>query len=143
MKKIINITLLILWMILIFTMSSFNATESGEQSGFIVNILSNVLHISNIEILSLIVRKLAHFTEYLILGILAINCFKDYDIKHIFIISLIFCIIYASSDEIHQLFIPGRSGNIIDATIDSLGALTGITMYYYLILKNKAFKKIS
>lgn len=142
MKKT-NITLLILWMIIIFIMSSFNATESSEQSGFIVNVLSNILNIKNIEILSLIIRKLAHFTEYLILGILAINCFKDYDIKHIFIISLIFCIIYASSDEIHQLFILGRSGNIIDVTIDSFGSLSGITMYYYLILKNKTFKKIS
>lgn len=143
MKKTNNLTLLIIWMIVIFIMSSFNATESSEQSGFIVNVLSDLLNIKNIEILSLIIRKLAHFTEYLILGMLAINCFKDYDIKHIFIISLIFCIIYAGSDEIHQLFIIGRSGNIIDVTIDSFGALSGITMYYYLILKRKIFKKVS
>ncbi len=143
MKKKINLILLIIWMIVIFIMSSYNATDSSSQSGFIVNILSRILNINNLDLSSLIIRKLAHFTEYLILGILATNCLKDYDIKHIFIISLIFCIFYACSDEIHQLFVPGRSGNIIDVTIDSVGALTGTIVYYYLILKNKTFKKIS
>lgn len=142
MKKRINLLLLIIWMIVIFMMSSFNATESSSQSGAIVNIISSILNINNLELLSLIIRKLAHFTEYIILGILAINCFKDYNLKHIFIISLIFCIFYACSDEIHQLFVPGRSGNIIDVTIDSVGALTGTIVYYYLILKSKTFKKI-
>ena len=38
----------------------------------------------------------------------------------------IFCILYAMSDEFHQLFVPGRSGEIRDICIDSLGALLGI-----------------
>lgn len=111
----------------IFIMSSFNSNESSNQSNFIVNILSNIFNISNIEILSFIVRKLAHYTEYTILGILVYNLIYSYN-KKIYI-SIIICIIYATSDEIHQLFIPGRSFQIKDIMIDTFGSLTGIYLY--------------
>ena len=81
MKNKINILLVITWMILIFIMSSFNSTESSNQSGFIVNIISSIFHINNIELLSLIIRKLAHFTEYFILGLLVYNMFHSYNKK--------------------------------------------------------------
>ena len=83
MKKI-NLVLLVFWLILIFVMSSFNATESSNQSGSIVTFIGNILNIDNLEFLSLLIRKLAHFTEYFILGILTINCFKDYKSKNIY-----------------------------------------------------------
>lgn len=141
MKKRIDIILLILWMILIFIMSSFNAVESGNQSGSIVTFIGNILNISDVSLLSLIIRKLAHFTEYFILGILTINVFKDYKVNNILIYSLLFCIFYACTDEIHQLFVSGRSGNIIDVLIDSFGSLIGCTSYF-ILLKNKKNIKI-
>ena len=51
---------------------------------------------------------------------------KELKIDNKFIVSLLICVIYALSDEIHQLFIIGRSGNIIDVLIDSLGSIIGI-----------------
>ena len=69
-KRNINLILVIIWMLFIFIMSSMNSDESTLQSNFIVNIIANILNINNINLLSIIVRKLAHFTEYLILGIL-------------------------------------------------------------------------
>ena len=80
----------------------------------------------------MIVRKSAHFLEYLILGILMINVVKNYkDINNcLFFMSLLFCIMYAISDEVHQLFIPGRSCEILDVLIDSTGSLIGIFIYY-------------
>lgn len=126
-NKKLNIILVIIWMMFIFIMSSFNSNESSNQSNFIVNILSNIFNISNIEILSFIVRKLAHYTEYTILGILVYNLIYSYN-KKIYI-SIIICIIYATSDEIHQLFIPGRSCQIKDIMIDTFGSLTGIYLY--------------
>lgn len=134
MKNKINILLVLLWMILIFIMSSFNSTESSNQSGFIVNIISGILNINNIELLSLIIRKLAHFSEYFILGMLTYNMFNSYNKKTY--TSIIICILYAISDEIHQIFVPGRSCQIIDMTIDTLGSLLGI----YLL---KSIKKIN
>lgn len=132
MKKYINILLLILWMMLIFFMSSFNATDSGNQSGGIVEFISKLLHIDNINALSLIIRKTAHFTEYFILGLLSINVLKYYNfnLNKIFIFSFIFCVFYACTDEFHQLFVPGRSGNILDVFIDSVGSLCGSCLIY-------------
>ena len=71
---------MLLWMFLIFIMSSFDATESTNQSNFIVNIITNIFKIENIELLSFIIRKLAHFTEYLILGLLVANMFTKNNI---------------------------------------------------------------
>ena len=135
MKNKINILLVLLWMILIFIMSSFNSTESSNQSGFIVNIISSILHINNIELLSLIIRKLAHFTEYFILGLLTYNMFHSYN-KKVYI-SIIICILYAISDEIHQIFVPGRSCQIMDMTIDTLGSLLGIYLLLFIKKKHK------
>jgi len=136
MKKIINIILVIIWMIFIFIMSSFTATTSSSQSGFFVNLISNILNIDNIDIISFIIRKLAHFTEYFILGLLVFNMIKCYNKKIIW--AIIICILYAISDEVHQIFIPGRSCQIMDIIIDSLGSIIGIYLLKYkFFIKNK------
>lgn len=123
-KNKISLLLVILWMIFIFVMSSFDATSSSNQSNFIVDIITSIINIKDTGLLSLIIRKLAHFTEYFILGILVINFITRYDKK--IIIAILLCIIYATSDEIHQIFVPGRSCQITDIMIDSLGSIMGI-----------------
>lgn len=123
-KNKISLLLVILWMIFIFVMSSFDANSSSNQSNFIVDIITSIINIKDIELLSLIIRKLAHFIEYFILGILVINFITRYDKK--IIIAILLCIIYATSDEIHQIFVPGRSCQITDIMIDSLGSIMGI-----------------
>ena len=94
----------------------------------------------------LIIRKLGHFSEYMILGFFSFSYlsnlfvksseFKDY--KKTAITSLVFSVVYASSDEFHQTFVAGRDGNTIDVLIDSSGALVGImisSIMYFLIMK--------
>lgn len=134
-KNKISLLLVILWMIFIFVMSSFDATSSSNQSNFIVDIITSIINIKDIELLSLIIRKLAHFIEYFILGILVINFITRYDKK--IIIAILLCIIYATSDEIHQIFVPGRSCQIIDIMIDSLGSIMGIYLYKLITKKCK------
>lgn len=46
-----------------------------------------------------------------------------------FLFSLVFCILYAISDEVHQVFVPGRGAQVTDVLIDSFGAFIGIGMY--------------
>ena len=138
MKNKRSTILMLLWMILIFTMSSFDATESTNQSNFIVNIITNIFKIENIELLSFIIRKLAHFTEYLILGLLVANMFTKNNINNLYLISIILCIIYATSDEIHQLFVPGRACQLRDILIDSIGSITGV--YLYKLINTKILK---
>jgi len=135
MKNKINIILVIIWMFIIFMMSSYDGNESSNQSGMIVNFIANLLNIDNINVLSLIIRKMAHFTEYLILGLLVVNMINNYNNKSI-LISIIICIIYATSDEIHQLFVPGRSCQLLDILIDTIGSVIGIYLYKKILIRD-------
>lgn len=127
MNKRLKLLLLILWMVFIFIMSSFDGIESSNQSNFIVNIIANIFNIKNIELLSIIIRKLAHFTEYFILGILAYNYLIEYNQK--IYLTVIICIIYAITDELHQIITPDRVFSIYDILIDSSGAIIGAYLF--------------
>lgn len=74
-----------------------------------------------------IVRKLAHYSIYTLLGFLAsltVGKRRLFSKKSLGVIA--FCFLYACSDEIHQLFVPGRAGMFTDVLIDTGGALTGM-----------------
>ena len=90
----------------------------------------------------MIIRKSAHFLEFLILGLLVVNVLKDNRELNmdVFIFALIFCFLYACSDEIHQLFVSQRAGRILDVLIDTLGSLTG-TIFYYIFRAGKINEK--
>ena len=139
MKKSIFIVLLVLWMGFIFSMSCENAEESSNTSGQTIKVvLSTVpefekqpeeVKVNIIEELQFIVRKSAHFIGYMILGILASGLILYYgNINKKYPLAFLICVIYAISDEIHQLFVPGRSGQVRDVLIDSAGSLLGIIL---------------
>ena len=142
--KKINIILLLLWIILIFGFSQDSGDVSSVKSDGIANVIINIVSDItgknlDIDICTFIIRKIAHFTEYMILGLLVINVIKDYktiDTK-VLIISIILCFIYACSDEIHQLFVSERSGRITDILIDTAGSFVGIFIYYKKYKKRK------
>lgn len=149
MKKYISIIILLIWMIVIFMFSNDNGTASSQKSDGLavmivekINVLTNNKLSSNskeqIENMIILVRKSAHFIEYLLLGIFTINVLKNYKKfgYQIIIFEIIFCFIYACSDEIHQLFIAGRSGRFIDVLIDTVGSICGI-LIYYIVYKKK------
>lgn len=133
-RKIISLILVILWMLLIFYLSSRTAINSTEQSNMFVNLIMNLFNLKNYYLISFIIRKLAHFTLYFILGILLYNFVISYNIKKYYV--LIIGIIYSISDEIHQLFVIGRSCEIRDIIIDSLGIIIS-----YLLVKKICKKK--
>lgn len=144
MKKIIKFILVLFWMSLIFYMSAQVANESSETTNIVIDVLYKIycffIRDNRIDILSFSnivfvpVRKLAHFIEFAILGILVFINIKEYLNKNTVIISIILSIIYATSDEVHQLFVPGRAFGIKDILIDSCGAIAGI-FFIYLVLK--------
>ena len=137
------------WMIVIFYMSSQPANESSQLSGGIVSkLIAAFFHkfdsmslqeqetISNA--ISFIVRKTAHFIEYFILGVLTtcvLTTFDKYKHKVKIVISILFCVLYAVSDEIHQLFVPGRACRIRDICIDSTGSIVAIILITIIIYK--------
>ena len=139
MKKTIFAVLLVLWMGFIFSMSCENAEESSNTSGQTIKVvLSTVPEFEKqpeevkkniIEELQFIVRKSAHFIGYMILGILASGLILQYEnINKKYPLAFLICVIYAISDEIHQLFVPGRAGQVRDVLIDSAGSLLGIIL---------------
>jgi VanZ family protein len=79
-----------------------------------------------------IVRKTAHITEYIVLALcvswpLWINKLRD---KKLMLIAFVCCVAYAGTDEIHQLFIEGRSGSLRDVGIDAIGCATGSILFW-------------
>lgn len=125
-------------MALIFFLSHQPASESNNLSQGIsermAETIERVLPNKNIDIRSFnhLIRKAAHFFAYLLLGVLVTNALdKTRIISHKSLIwALIICIIYAASDEIHQIFIPGRAGQIKDVALDSAGSMVGIFGYF-------------
>ena len=142
-KKIIMWILVIMWMGVIFFFSSYNGIDSTTQSkGFLYNTLGKIIDIFDKDItieekeilidkLDTPVRKVAHASVYLILAILVCLALDNYkiDIKKLLISAFIICVLYAISDEIHQTFIDGRSGEIKDVFIDSIGASIGLFLF--------------
>lgn len=143
MKKKIFLWILVLsWMGLIFYFSSRNSEESTNQSRAIIN-KTNIIEKyekdktpeEKEQILSSVdakFRKVAHASVFLVLGVLVCFLVKEYtlDIKKILIISAIICFLYACSDEVHQLYVVGRSGQVSDVIIDNIGALVGYIIFY-------------
>ena len=78
----------------------------------------------------LVVRKSAHFIIYLVGGILLFNFFRTYNIslRNQIIYAILGIILYASSDEFHQLFVNGRTARVEDVLLDTLGAIVGILL---------------
>lgn len=124
-RKIIKFILIILWMMLIFSFSNDTGNVSTKKSdGFIIKIVESISgrKLSEAEkekwttYLVVPVRKGAHLGVYFVLGILVFSFISEFMIisyKSI-LLSIGISILYACSDEIHQLLVPGRSGQIKD-----------------------------
>ena len=130
-RMIINWILLIAWMLLIFLMSNQPAHISNQQSNSFINMLAFFgidLNSKLGSLASFVVRKTAHFTEYAVLGFFtykAVSCDVK-DRKKAVLMAQLISTGYASTDEIHQMFVPGREGKVFDVMIDSCGAFCGI-----------------
>ncbi len=139
--------------VLIFTLSHQNSDESSATSrGLIAKFVA--IFVDDFEELPLekqqelcapfqfVVRKSAHFTAYFLLGVLSFLSVLTYkrSLKFKLVSSGAFCFLYSVSDEIHQLFVKGRSGEIRDVFIDTCGALLAILLVYC-ILKSKKSKR--
>ena len=126
------------WMAIIFILSHQPASVSSDLSSgitrFLLGLVGDILPGSDagVEQLHTLVRKNAHFIAYFILGILLVNAlgrWEDLQVRHLRV-SFVVAVLYAASDEFHQLFIEGRSGEFRDVVIDSAGAATGILLYW-------------
>lgn len=130
------------WMTLIFLFSAMPSDSSTRQSSTLADMLVSVagrfifLDQAARVLLSArlepVLRKLAHMSEYAVLFILWRHALKSLGsaLEKASFGSALICILYAASDELHQLFVPGRSGMVMDVGIDSLGVLMAFTVLF-------------
>lgn len=119
----------IFWMGIIFWMST-GMFSSDQTSRIIVPILNNVfpwLTPHQLDMIHELLRKTAHATEYFVLGILFFHAFRGHNIQkwrlRWTIGAVIGVLLYAVSDEFHQLFVSSRTASLVDVSIDSAGAI--------------------
>ncbi len=126
---------------MIFYMSAQPATESMELSGGIGEWLARLFSpdyqsrpeaewTAYVELVDHLIRKAAHFTEYAIFGIiLCLDLFLSSNSKltwkKILLCAWLTGSAYSVTDEFHQLFVEGRSGELFDVLIDSSGVFVG------------------
>ena len=139
-KQIIYLALIIIWMLTIFLFSNENGNDSQKTSRIITDKIVQVLtynqditeeqELNLIENVNYIVRKFAHFSIYVLGGILIYNYIDTLNLKanRKIIVPIIIGALYASFDELHQYFVDGRSAQILDICIDSLGVITGVIL---------------
>lgn len=157
-KKILLWVLLLSWMGVIFLFSAQNAdTSSSLSSGFLHRFVLIFLpeqaarNEELVHTLEFLIRKGAHMTEYAILAILASAQLRQYFPPYLsenipkkqewkpksfrhhpffqFLLTLCFIFLYACTDEFHQRFVNGRSGQFTDVCIDTLGGFLGCLLF--------------
>ena len=144
-------------MMMIFVFSTENAERSDATSGQFSRIVISVIYPEYdgysaerqkalFEEVQFSVRKAAHFTEYMVLGLLIRLCLESWfgKRKSLPVSSWAAGALYACTDELHQLLTDGRSGQWQDVLIDSSGVLTGVlisTLALKLVRRNARTKK--
>lgn len=128
------------WLVVLVLMVCFiwgNSLVPGEGSGSMSQWVTDVIRsalagvgLPNDWVTNFVVRKTAHFTEYMVLGIIAMQAFRPHRTAHPvpLLITALVLVLIPSLDETIQLFVGGRAGQVADVMLDCAGALTGVLL---------------
>jgi len=123
---------LIVWLAFISFASSdeFSASNTSRIIGPLVLWLFPNTSADTLATIHFLVRKLAHLSEYAVLGILAARAFRGSSHltlrRHWFLAAFMLVVLYALLDEFHQVFVPSRTASLTDSLIDMTGGLTAL-----------------
>lgn len=127
---------LLLWMAFIFFASTAQLSASNTSRiirPLLIWLFPGISE-ETLAFVHFIVRKLAHLTEYAILGWLAARAFttSSHELlrRRWFLTAGLLVIVYALSDELHQRFVPARTGSIYDSLIDIVGGFTALSLFH-------------
>lgn len=138
----VSLILLILLMIVIFCFSSQTAVESTVTSSRTCRLIAEKIF-SNFNTydeafqekivsgMAYIVRKTAHFAEYALMGFLWYLLLRKKKLN--ILLSVSGTALYAASDELHQKFVAGRSGQLSDVLLDTCGGCFGVLVAFVLL----------
>lgn len=161
-RKIITTMLVLIWLVVIFVFSAQPADQSSQVSEHVsYQLISSCNELFELEQsadqmeekalrIEFPVRKAAHMSEYAVLGLLLLTMFYAYSTRpdgrakllRLLLFALLGAMVYACSDEFHQRFVDGRSGQITDVLIDTAGAAIGLMIAGIILLnRNKKRKR--
>ena len=136
------IALSIIWMLIIFILSSQTADTSSQTSGGLSRILCSIFiegfndlptddQALILENMAHPIRKCAHAAEYFILAVLLAGAlsFRRKNLLYAWLIT----VLYSISDEVHQIWVPGRTGKVLDVLNDSLAGLVGLAAVFAVV----------
>lgn len=161
MKKKIIITvvlgaILVIVYTMIFSFSSENAEESSKASRTVMNFVLDIydklfgmeaeLSVADEEGFPLekIIRKTAHFVEYMAVGFLSFSIATLWVGKLRYGVAIVIAqlLLSAIADELHQYFVPGRYASVTDVVIDTVGGMVGIlSVSIIIVIKSKNKKQ--
>lgn len=137
---------LFLWVCFIWGHSLIPGTGSSQESGFFVSLLTpafHVLGVTDVDLMTFIVRKTAHFSEYAVLGVGVRGLLSSMGERrpHRVAVALLATALVPCADETIQLFVSGREGSPRDVLIDLCGLAFGFavaTLVVHLASRGKA-----
>ncbi len=143
LKLLLYIMVIAVYVIVIYLFSNQTGSESNSISKDILKSIGRLVRsvtgkdfFSNagLESVNYIFRKLIHFSEYCILAVLLYKLFQlsGFLLRTRLLLTIGFAFLYASLDEFHQVFIPGRTSRVFDVCIDTSGALLGAIIMYFI-----------
>ncbi|ANU13913.1 acetobutylicum phosphotransbutyrylase [Planococcus halocryophilus Or1] len=141
-NKLVSWIAVFSWMAVIFYLSHQPGSASSHlSSGIVTALLSFIDGVApqldiDIESFHTFIRKNAHFIAYFLLGLLSLNAWRSSGFRGAKQLMLSFglSVLFAITDEVHQLFIEGRSGEVRDVLIDSSGV--GLSVLVYVLFSN-------
>ena len=128
-----------IWMLVIFlfSTSTFSGTNTSRIIGPILKWLIPEITNESIAFIQFFLRKTGHIVEYAILSILVSNAIvrrlAEFSAIPLIFKSVFISSIYAAFDEWHQSWTVGRTGSLIDVSIDSVGALLGVFLFLWML----------
>ena len=151
-RKIVKLIIILLLMVFIFSLSADTGSQSTKKSDSIIvkscevllgRKLSDYEKEKYINRFVKIVRKSAHLFLYFLLGLSVISFIKEFAIINYrsIILTVLIVFIYAVSDEVHQMFVNGRSGEILDVVIDTIGGILASFSYWLLNNSRRKFNE--
>lgn len=138
-------------MAIIFFMSAKEASESNSMSSWLLHtafgqFLMKILPKLTEKGDEIDIRKYAHMAEYAMLAIPSSLFFRELLLEkkrtpvRSAVCGLVFCILYACSDEYHQTFVPGRAGRATDILVDLAGICFGLILVFLSCMRRKELK---
>lgn len=116
-------------MVLSFSSAEFSATNTGSVVGSFLAWLWPSVPLYDVDLVHFLLRKLAHFTEYAILGALWYRGLTRGGAAGPAVatwLALAVSIACAAVDEVHQSFVPARTSSVHDVLLDAFGASVAI-----------------